>query len=264
MDMNEAVLSVRFVGDRLERHGMPIFGLGHVFISMQRLIYKAYLAQNKKLAKGKYPEKEAREMLSLQIGCHEKGSDFFGLTPVFSDPTAVAGIKCAIDFAFNGILSYAFARVLEEIRREPDKNKQIYIGSIQADVVNIINRLDNVGGFDSIEVGSPKYAHDKVAIFSEKSKSYIRGLAEEFFLGDIQTISGEVFKLYPNISMVEIRRVSAKKCKIFLSPEDFDSIRYKKIQSPNITVMGRPRYYIGMKRQAFADFEAYSVEFKTD
>lgn len=261
---NNQVLTVRFIGPRLKKNGLPIYELGTAFVATQRIVNKAYLAHEERLEKGKYPEKDERERLSLQIGLHEKRSDFFAFIPILTDPVALEAIKKSIEFVISGLTSYAVRKVLDNVRGENDARKQIFIGSIHADLVNIVNRIDNVGGCESIEIGSPKYAPQKTIEFTRESRDYIRHVADEPFLGQIQTIKGSVFKLYPNIEMVEVRRPGGKKCKVFLSPADFDSIRYGQIRSPVIKATGRPRYRIGMQGRAFEEFEAHSVTLLED
>lgn len=260
MKIENSILTVRFVGERLKNQGMPIFELGHAFISIQRIINKAYLAQNQRLAKGKYPERVAREQLFLQIGAHEKRSDFFGLIPILSDPVATQTISSAVSYVLDAVKSYAAEKVIEYVSKEKDENKQIYIGAIHAEMVNIVNRIDNVGGCESIQIGSPSLAPDTVIELTERSRDYIRHVADEPYLGQIQTIKGDVFKMYTNLEMVEIRRPGGKKCKVYLSTDDFDLVRLGQVRSPTIKVTGRPKYRIGQEGRFFDEFEGNSVE----
>ncbi len=258
------VLTIRFVGKQLKTHGLPISELGLAFVAIQRIINKAFLALEKRLDKRSFPDRREREILALQIACHEKRSDLFGLTPLILDPVNQELIKKCIEFVLAGLVSYAVGEVLESARGQSDDQKTIFIGSIHADVVNIVNRIENVGGCESIEIGSPAYAPQKKIEFTKKSKEYARHLANEPFLGQIQTIKGSVFKLYPNIEMVEIRRSGGKKCKVFLETKSFEEIRYGQVRSPVIEVTGRPRYRVGMEGKGFDEFEGHSIKIITE
>ena len=256
----QSALTIRFAGPRLVTNGIPIYDLGVTFISLQRIIHKAYLATGNRLEKGKYPEKQEREQLSLQIGTHEKGSDLFGLIPVLTDSHAIDAIRKAVEFVIAGVTSYAVGKVLDNVSSEPYERKQIFIGSIQADIVNIVNRIDANGSCETIEIGSPRFASGQSARFDEQSRDYARNLDSHPFLGTVQTIKGAVFKLYPDMATVEMRRPGGRKCKVFLATEDFNTIRYRQKASPLIEVTDRPRYRIGMKERAFHEFEASSVK----
>ena len=259
----QSALTIRFTGPQLVTHGLPIYDLGVAFVALQRMMHKAHLATENRLGKGKYPKRHEREHLSLQIGTHEKGSDFFGLVPVLADSHAINAIQKAVEFVIAGVISYAVGKVLDRERNvlsEPDERKQMFIGSIHADVVNIVNRIDAKESCETIEIGSPRFASGQAARFDEQSRDYVRNLDSHPFLGAVQTIKGAVFKLYPNMEMVEIRRPGGRKCKVFLDTDHFDIVRYGQRTSSMIEVTGRPRYRIGMEGRTFHEFEASSIK----
>jgi hypothetical protein len=70
------VLTIRFVGEQLKKQGLPIYELGLAFVAVQRIVNKAFLALEKRLDKGSFPNRREREILALQIACYEKRSDF--------------------------------------------------------------------------------------------------------------------------------------------------------------------------------------------
>jgi len=261
MPTTDAIFTIRFVGPELKVHGMPIYELGAAFIAIQRLFHKAHLSETEKLTKGKYPEKAVRKRLALQIGAHERRSDFFGLVPIVTDPSAREAISSAAEFVYDVIKSYAAKKVLDVLKTEKDESKQVYIGSVQADVVNIVNRIGNTGGCESIEIGAPHYAPQQVLELDSGIRDYVRMLGHEYFLGKSQELVGDVFKLYPNLGMVEVRRKSGKrKCKVFfLEEKDFERVRLSKNPSPRISVYGRPRYRLGAEGRAFTEFEGQAL-----
>ena len=133
------------------------------------------------------------------------------------------------------------------------------IGAIHADTVNVVNRIGSVGGCERIDISSPAVRPGEIVTFDEKSRDYVRSLAASPYLGAVQTIEGDVFKLYPNMTMVEMRRPGGRKCKVFLSPKDFSLVRYGQSQNPRVRVTGRPRFRVGAIGRTFGEFEATSV-----
>ncbi|MDF5575772.1 hypothetical protein P3717_23255 [Vibrio parahaemolyticus] len=62
------LFTIRFIGDDLDKRGVSIYDLGESLIAFQRIINKAYLAQEDRLVKGAFPSSEERQHLALQIG----------------------------------------------------------------------------------------------------------------------------------------------------------------------------------------------------
>lgn len=149
------VLEVTFSGQRLNFHNIPIYDLGVVFVSIQRILHKAHLSNARHPKHHGYPARRDREMLALQIGEQRHGSDVFALVPVLTDQISLSAIRQAADYLVAGLASYAVGTVLDRIRSEPNESTQMFIGNIYADTVNIVNRVGNVGGCERIEISSP-------------------------------------------------------------------------------------------------------------
>ncbi len=181
---------------------------------------------------------------------------------MLADPFSVTAISLAAEFAFDIVKEYAAEKVVELLKRENSPAKEIFIGSIHADVVNIVNRVDNIGGCESIEIGAPGYRPKEMIEFDARARDYVRSLGYEHFLGRSQELVGDVFKLYPNIGMVEVRRIKGKKkCKVFFTdPRDFERVRFSKNPAPRIRVYGRPRHRLGTEGKAFNEFEGQGLE----
>src|SRR6266567_5924621 len=259
MTNERALLTIRFVGPELQARGMPIYELGTAFVALQRIVNKAYLAETDSLTKGAVPEKTIRKSLALQISAHERRSDFFALAPLLTDPTAVKALTAAASFVYDVAKAYAAKKVVDILKSDKSESKHIFIGSIHADVVNIVNRIDNIGGCESIEIGAPRHAPNDTLRFEAETSEYARRISYERYLGRSQELIGDVFKLYPNIGMVEVRRSRGKKCKVFLSEPDFERVRLSKIPSPRIRAFGRPRYKMGAEGPQFDEFEAQEL-----
>ena len=257
-EAGELILEVRFVGESLMFHGIPIYELGAAFVSIQRMVYKAHLVQEHRWERGLSPDRSERELLALQIGARRRGSDWFGLLPILSDPTTLTVIRRAVDYVIAGLMSYAVGTVLDTVRSAPDEQR-LFIGAIHADTVNVVNRIGNVGGCESIQISSPALQGRDIVNFDASSRDYVRALEKNPFLGPVQTIEGEVFKLYPDHRIVEIRRRRGRKCKVFLEREDFDLVRYGQKRDGRITITGRPRFRIGEETRTFSEFEGTTV-----
>jgi hypothetical protein len=257
----QPIFSIRFIGEQLDQRSVPIYELGQVFIAIQRLYHKAYLVERDRLEKGAFPDKGERQNLALQVSVREKRSDMYGLAPFLADPTFMAMFRSLTEHVLLGIESYARHKLLEWLRGDKETKKQIYIGSIHAEVVNIVDRIDGTSGCSSILIGSPTFHRGPPIQLDARTRAYAHDVSGEYYLGQVQTMRGSVYKLYPNILMVEIRRrPGSKKCKLYFNEKDFDRVRYHQIRSPLVTVTGRPRFRIGTERHSFDEFEVNKIE----
>lgn len=265
MDLREkfenALYSVRFVGEELSVRGVSIYDLSHTLIAFQRIVHKAHLAQENRLTKGAFPDKDARQRLALQIGERRRQSDAFALLPILADLHVQQYMEKLADYVFSGIVGYYTGDVLMRLKGETDLNKQIFISSIYTEVTNIANRVDASGGVEAINIGAPLKGHSTVATFDAETKNYLSTLKDEFFLGDFQEIKGRVYKLYPASKIVAIKRNGGTSVSIFLNDADFDRIRYHQESRPLFNFKGRPRYQFGVQTKIITAFEADSIDY---
>jgi hypothetical protein len=257
----DSLFTVRFVGPTLDTVGVGIYDLGLTLVAFQRLVHKAYLAQNDKARKGAFPDKSERQELALQIGERKRESDAFGLIPIILNPAAVQTLTYCADAIFNGIAGYYSGKVLEKISVENNEKDKLFIGSIYSEVTNIIGRVDSGAAIHGIEINSPNLPNAKPILFGEKEKEYLFSLKNQYFLGESQVLIGDVFKLYPNSGIVSIRKSIRGKCTIFLTERLFDQIRYAKPHQTKVKFTGRPRYALGVETKSINEFEAYEIEF---
>lgn len=257
----ESLFTVRFVGPKLDTVGVGIYDLGLTLVALQRLIHKAYLAKTHNVRKGAFPEKSQRQELSLQIGERRRESDAFGLIPIMTNPVALQTLKYCADAVFNGLVGYYSGKVIERLQAEKDETKRLFIGSIYSEVTNIIGRVDEGAAIHGIEINAPSVRNAKPLLFDEEKKEQINALGNAYFLGETQSITGEVFKLYPNSGIVSIRKSKRGKCTVFLEPDLFDKIRYAEPEKSKVKFTGRPRYSLGVETKSITEFEAYSIEF---
>ncbi len=258
---DESLFTVRFVGPELNTVGVGIYDLGLTLVAFQRLVHKAYLAKTDSTRKGAFPDKNRRHELALQVGERRRESDAFGLIPIITDPLALQTLKYCADAVFNGVIGYYSGKIIERLRNEKDESKKLFIGSIYSEVTNIIGRIDGGAAIHGIEINAPSLPDARPLLFDEDKKDQINALRNERFLGKVQEITGEVFKLYPNSGIVSIRISKRGKCTVFLEPDLFEKIRYAEPGQSKVKFTGRPRYALGVETKAITEFEAYAIEF---
>lgn len=254
------LFAIRFIGEELSGHGVNIYDFGSSLLAFQRIVNKAHLSMKGKLKKGAFPNKKERELLSLCIGERKRASDAFALVPLLTDSTTIEYLKMVADYVLSGIVGYYVGDVIKRISGENVPNKKLYIGSIHADVVNIVNRIDASGGVEAIEIGSPALGKPTIAHFDEKAKEYVHSLYSEYYLGPTQTIKGHVYRLFPNSLIVTIRRAGGGKANIYLDEKDFNLIRYDTGIDPLVSFVGKPQFKFGIESQIITDFEANSIQ----
>ncbi len=255
------ILTVRFTGENLSLHGVSIYDLGESLLALQRIVHKAYLAKEGRLYKGSYPNKEEREKLALQLGERRRSSDAFALVPLLADPNIQDFMKKLCDYILSGIVGYYTGDLLDRVKNEKDENKRIFIGAIYGEVVNIVNRVDTIGGVEGISIGAPALGRETVAAFSSETKKYLAEIKDETYLGSYQEINGSVYKFYPASRIIGIRRAGGNTITVFLNEKDFEEIRYKKETNPMYRFKGHPVYKFGIETKSVSEFQADEIEY---
>jgi len=253
------LLSVRFTGEDLRTHGVSIYDLSESLSAIQRILHKAFLAQNDRLKKGAFPTREERPLLAMQLGERRRSSDAFALIPILTDPVVQESMKQLIQYVISGVVGYYTGDVLDRIHRENDDNKKIFIGSIHAEVANIVNRIDTSGGVQGISIGSPIMNQETVAAFNGDTKDYLVELKGETYLGSYQEIKGRVYKFYPSSNIVVIRRAGGNTVSIYMYEKDFEKIRYHQEKSPLFLFKGHPIYKFGIVTKTVTEFDADDI-----
>lgn len=258
-NFDESPLIIKFTGFDMFQKGVAIYDLATCLLAVQRIVNKAHLAAEGNLSKGAKPNRHQRSNLALTIGERRKQSDAYSLIAIASDPLVQQATAKLIDYALSGIAGYYTASVLDRISKEKDQNKQIFIGSIHSEVVNIVNRIDAAGGVESIQIGTHSDIVKGKTIFNAESRDYVNRLADEVYYGQRQAIKGRVYKLYPNSKIATIRRAGGKTVDMHLSDADFDKIRFDKSAEERFTFTGRARYKIGSDDKSISDFDVDEV-----
>ena len=256
----KSAIELRFDGPALQAQGMPVYELGTTLVAVQRMLHKSHLIEDGRWVRGQVPGRRDRELLAVQLGGRQPGSDLYALVPLVSDPAAVAALARAIDLLLNALTSYAVGKALDAATAQPEHlaaeaggktETGSLIGAIYADVVNVVNRIGNVGGCETIQIGSPRFRQGEPVTFDRDTRDYVRSIPSARVLGPVQTIKGSVHRLYPDETIVEIRRPGGKRCKILLDATGFATVRYGQRKSAQIEATGRPRFRLGSQGRAF-------------
>lgn len=258
---DNGLLSIRFTGEELLQHGVSIYDLAESLHAIQRIVHKAYLAQNDRLQKGAFPRKEERPALAFQLGERRRSSDAYALIPIIANPIVIEQMNQIVQYVISGIVGYYVGDVLDRIRKEKDENKKIFIGSIYSDVVNIANRIDSSGGVTGISLGAPYLKNETVAAFTSQTKDYLVELKNQTYLGSYQEIRGRVYKLYPQSNIIGIKRAGGNIVTIFLNEEHFETIRYHQEKNPLFSFKGHPVYKFGIETKTVTEFDADNVSY---
>lgn len=265
---DNAALSVRFTGPRLSEQGVAIYDLAQTLMALQRMMNKAHLVTENRLKKGGYPSREERGKISLQLGERRRESDAFALVPIFTDFQTLNYLKSLAEMLTSALVGYAVGKVLDGFNEQGNKEDgdkfSVLVGSIHADVVNIVGRIDAPGGVKQVHIKGPPNDKSEPIIFDSRSKRYVDGLSGRYVLGRPQSISGKVYRMYPSTEIVTIRRAEGNRVDIYLGSKDFNAIRYSRKDNPTIAFFGRPRYKFGAETMVVTEFEADSIIFEND
>jgi hypothetical protein len=256
---DNSLFTLRFIGDGFDLHGASIYDLGIAFMTFQRLLNKTFLLTRDRLEKGAFPKRNERQMLAMQIGERRKASDGYGLVPLLTDPTNLQILRFVGEQLMSGLIGYYVQDIMDRLKREESDEKRFYIGSIHAEVVNIVGRIDAAGGIGALEIGAPGVGHAKPVLFTEETKKYVNKLSREHFLGAKQTIRGKLVKMLPGIGVIEIRSPGRGTVKVNVDAEIFDRVRFDKSRSDMLEFVGRPIFPLGAKSQKVYELEASDV-----
>lgn len=256
---DNSLFTLRFMGDGFDLHGASIYDLGIAFMTFQRLLNKTFLLTRDRLEKGAFPKRDERQLLALQIGERRKASDGYGLLPLLTDPTNLQILRFVGEQLMAGLFGYYVQDIMKRLKREENDEKRFFIGSIHAEVVNIVGRIDAAGGIGALEIGAPGISHAKPVLFTEETKKYVNKLSKEHFLGPKQTIRGKLVKLLPGAGVIEINSRGRGKVKVHVDTEIFDRVRFDKSRSDMLEFVGRPIFPLGAQSQKVYELETSDV-----
>jgi len=258
LPQDSPLLTVKFSGEMINKHTMPIYELGSTFIAIQRIINKAHLFHSNRLEKVAKLSFNERKETALRIYEIKEGSDEYSLITFLTDPVVVNHVKTLIVDGLVAISAYTLGRVFSK-KSLKKSNNQTLIVSIYNELASVTDRIDNISGVESIEVFPGKNVKGPNIKINIATQKYVREIQNQSLYGEAQTLSGYITRMYPNRFLVDIKVAPNYYTKIHLSPKSFDIVRYQTQPGQIIEFFGRPRYKLGEVTQKIKDFEAENV-----
>jgi hypothetical protein len=270
----ESLLWVRFVGQNLDERSVPIYLLGESFIAFQRIVNKAYLAQNDRLGTGSQLTNFEREMLALQVGERRKESDGYGFLPFQITPDMMEllkGLATQIVIAFG---QYAYQKIktrndtgnekeqdskeYKNGEKQPISESPEFVGSIHKDLSVIVRTIEGIGNIREIQFSVPNDPHVKAVVLNVDTKGYVQDLASQSYLGKQQDLTGEIARLEPGENIITIRKKHTRKLiRVYATENIFNDVRYSDIKENDfITFSGHPIHRYGDDVSKYDKFEA--------
>ncbi len=116
----EPLTWIRFLGEQLDYKAIPIDSLGQILIAYQRIINKAFLAQNNVLSKHARLSLYNQQDVQLQLTAHEEGSDVYGLSSFTTDPIIAEILQDLLTKSLLAIGTYALKKVFLKDKKETE------------------------------------------------------------------------------------------------------------------------------------------------
>lgn len=222
MSIKEYPLSVHFEGPGLKADGLPIGELGEALIAIQRLVYKAYLIQEKEEFVHTAVTDAERQKYALQIAKRKHGSEFIllnWLQNTLNDPVVQEKLVSILTVLSGAALNYVENTVREKLQKirigktnpEADELALRIYPEIQEIVKHIGNPIverqsrKKIGTSGDVKrISKPRVDSISITIagikrpivFDEKVKEHVRSLENSTKYGLEQTITGSVDKAH--------------------------------------------------------------------
>lgn len=255
---DRSLVKIRFVGDGLEKQGIPIYELGQSFIAFQRIINKAYLFKQGRLgAGGKLTPVESKKC-ALQILARKRESDAYGLTSILTDPIYGDILKSLIVVGVTAIGAYVKKIVFPSDKGKLPENQPL-VGAINNEVNVFVDRIGNIGGANSIQISAGGDLKFETLNIDKSTQEYVRNIHYEPFLGEVTTIEGVVTRIHPRRMSVDIRDTPKHYITVHLDETNFNKIRRSTKITNYMRFEGRPIYLQGLDTGAIREFEAHKV-----
>lgn len=256
---NAPLLSLKFSGETIDKHTMPIYELGSTFIAIQRIVNKTHLFNSNRLEKGAKLNFEERKETALRISAIKQGSDEYGLITFLTDPVVIGHVKTLIVDGLVAISAYTLGRVFSK-KDSKKSNNQTLIAAIYNEISTVTDRIGNISGVESIEIFPGKNVNGLGIRINMDTQEYVRNIQNESLYGKYQALSGYITRMHPNRFFVDIKVAPNYYSKIYVSPEDFEIIRYKTQPGQIIVFFGRPKFRLGDITQKIKEFEAEEIK----
>lgn len=254
---SDDILLVRFTGKNLDSSSIPIYELGSTLLAIQRVVNKAALDAEGRLEKGILLPPKERERLALQISSHRKGSDLWGFAPYLVDPAIGPILRPLIVAGVIAIGAYAWKKISPD-KPQPPENKLVV--HIYPDVKQIVDRINNIGGIDRIEISQPLENDQDPVVIDADTQQYVRELEFQLVPGKKMIISGVVTRIHPQSYRLDIQDAPGHYVHVSLDPKDFERVRrLSALWGREIRFEGIPMYRVGDSGGGIQEFRAERV-----
>jgi len=256
-------ISIRFLGEEFDNRSVPIYELGEVLLSLQRMINQAYLLFSSEKS-GEEDEsttprmlsirsKKIRQQLSLQLAGRETGSDVYNLT-WFANDIEAADVDEMLSYVSSGTAAYANQEVYDGSLMNPiDTNASAFYN----DVTALTNRITGVGNIEGIEFSIK--GHNTPIMIDKGTKEYVKQLRNLQYLGkEPDTFSGKVVtaRVLPEKTVDVYAPAYKRNIRAWVGEERFQQIltTLAKDENHNFKFKGNPRLKIGYLESDFREF----------
>jgi hypothetical protein len=254
----EPSIWIRFVGDDLAGRSVPVHDLSMTLLAAQRVIYKAHLFKTDRLSTSAAPTSKERINLALRLGERRRESDAYCL---LGDPLFREIVAPLIVQGLTAIAAYAAAALrFKKKPKVPASISQNWLTIIiYPQVVSFTKRVDGAVGIREVEIYSQSRDFQTTITFDRDARTYVRSIGSQSFPGSPGVLVGRVKTLYYEEYSALVERETGPSVKVYLSEDDFDTIRREKDRLSIIEFHGTPLLRLGSETFDFKEFEATGV-----
>jgi len=243
---DNSLIKLRFLGDGLENHSVPIYELGVCLIEIQRMIHKAHQVDSDEHVSKAYLSFNDRASLALQLTSRKKASDGYGLDTILTNPASAAAIGAYAAWILIALSKYVSRKVTSPAA-PANRSQHVFNVFIYNQVRSLTSRINNIGGIQGIEISSSAAGSPRSAILDAETKQYVSELKDQVATGPIREITGTVIDFIPAEDAVIIKEPFGLQSKVLLSTKDFELLRYSEDKNPVAVFSGEPIYRLGVE-----------------
>lgn len=248
------IFSVKFNGESLKERGVPIYDLGVSLIAIQRIVNKAYLVHEGQLSRNRLPHFAERQRVALQIRERRRGSDIYDLSAFLSDPGVQSFISQLTSTVVGGLMSYLLLRRLQQEKGGPPVH---YTVAIFNQISDLSQRVQGIGGIETIEISSPSIAA-KPLVIDTGAKNFLSSIKGQEIEGPIRGLTGRVTSLDATSLTAKITDGQSA-IEIILTDRHYDAIRKAPNRRPWLELTGKPVYRLGVEKMEFERFRVATL-----
>jgi len=254
---------IRFVGEDLEKVGVPIVELSESLLAIQHMFYKAYAADIYQGKSNKLTDGE-RWVLSLYMSGQAKRSDIYlfdWVAKVASDfPQEVANhVGIMLLGALGSFLKESPLNIFQKHQKE---TQDILAMSVFNELGVLTERIGQKKGIERIELYFS--GQKKPVTIDENTKKMVKNIRGKAIQGEAQDLIGWISRAnMEEKNWIELN-TSGRKIKVYVSEKLFDHSMSeyvkRKDERPIFKILGNPRLFLGRDIFEFTDFDAIDIK----